>query len=202
MLAAGAIADCAGRHRRPVFYRLLSRRGLSSTFRRPTTGNADMDYEVQRCTRHCATSGRELNEGEEFFSALRAEGKEVRRYDYSAEVWAGPPERAFAWWKSHMPTREAKRGQLAPNEVLLALFQELEQTAVNDDMRYVLALLLVRRRVMREEDVEQDAEGRSVLVLYCPRDESTHRVKVATPGERRTAEIQAELSRLLFADAG
>lgn len=158
-----------------------------------------MDYEVERCTRHCAASGRELNEGEEFFSALRVERGEVRRHDYSAEAWTGPPEGTFAWWKSRMPTREAKRGQLAPNEVLLALFHELEQAAGNDDMRYVLALLLVRRRVLREEDVEHDAAGDRVLVLYCPRDESTHRVRVATPDERRTDEIQAELSRLLFA---
>jgi len=160
-----------------------------------------MDYEVERCTRHCAASGRELNEGEEFFSVLRAERGGVHRHDYAAEAWAGPPEGTFAWWKSRMPTREAKRGQLAPNEVLLSLFYELEQTASHDDMRYVLALLLVRRRVLRQEDIEHDAQDRGVLVLYCPRDETTHRVPVVTPGERRTEEIQAELSRLLFADA-
>ncbi len=29
-----------------------------------------IDYEIQRCTRHCAASGRELVEGETFYSVL------------------------------------------------------------------------------------------------------------------------------------
>src|SRR5690242_2349000 len=160
-----------------------------------------MDYEVERCTRHCAASGRELTEGEEFYSVLMAEKREVRRHDYAAEAWSGPPDAAVAWWKSRMPTREAKRGQLAPNEVLLQLFAELEHVPEKADMRYVLALLLVRRRVLREEDVERDDAGGDVMALYSPREETNYRVAVNVPNEQRTEEIQAELARLLYADA-
>lgn len=160
-----------------------------------------VDYEVERCTRHCAASGRELKEGEEFYSVLVNERRDVRRHDYAAEAWPGPPEAALAWWKSRMPTREAKKGQLAPNEVLLQLFAQLEQVPEKADMRYVLALLLVRRRVLREEDSEQDASGRETMVLYSPRDEVTYRVNVIQPSAPRVDEIQAELARLLYADA-
>lgn len=160
-----------------------------------------MDYEVERCTRHCAGSGRELKEGEEFYSVLLAERGEVHRHDYSSEAWSGPPEAALACWKSHMPTREAKKGQLAPNEVMLQLFRELEQVPEKADMRYVLALLLVRRRVLKQEDMEHDDMGHEVLVLYSPRDETTHRVVAAMPDQRRTDEIQNELVKLLYADA-
>jgi hypothetical protein len=161
----------------------------------------EMDYEVERCTRHCAASGRELREGEEFYSILAAEKGQVHRHDYAAESWAGAPDTALAWWKSRMPTREAKRGQLAPNEVLLQLFAELEGIAGKADMRYVLALLLVRRRVLREEEVQRDEGGHEVMMLYSPRDENTFQVEVVTPGERRTNEIQAELAKLLYAEA-
>jgi hypothetical protein len=160
-----------------------------------------MDYEVERCTRHCAARGRELKEGEEFYSILLTEKGEVHRHDYASEAWSGPPEAALAWWKSHMPTREAKKGQLAPNEVMLQLFGELEQVPEKADMRYVLALLLVRRRVLRQEDIEHDDEGREVLVLYSPRDETTHRVFASMPDSQRTDEIQTELAKLLYADA-
>ncbi|HVA45833.1 MAG TPA: hypothetical protein VNH11_05540 [Pirellulales bacterium] len=159
-----------------------------------------MDYEVERCTRHCAASGRELKEGEEFYSVLLSEKRDVHRCDYAAEAWSGPPEAALAWWKSRMPTREAKKGQLAPNEVLLQLFAELDHVPEKADMRYVLALLLVRRRVLRQEDVERDESGHEVLVLYSPRDESTHRAVVAMPDEPRTDEIQTELMKLLYAE--
>lgn len=160
-----------------------------------------MDYEVERCTRHCGASGRELKEGEEFYSVLVAEKRDVRRHDFSAEAWSGPPESALAWWKSRMPTREAKKGQLAPNEVLLQLFVELERVPEKADMRYVLALLLVRRRVLREEDVEREDAGGEVMVLYSPREEATYRVAAAMPGEGRADEIQAELAKLLYAEA-
>lgn len=162
-----------------------------------------MDFEVQRCTRHCAETGRELNEGEQFYSVLRAEGAEVRRYDYSAEAWHGPPEEGvLGWWKSQMPTREAKRSRMAPRDVLLELFAQLEGQPERQDMLYVLALLLVRHRVLRHEDTETDEAGREVLVLYCPRDETTHRVPATPPSDQRIDEIQDELAQLLYADSG
>jgi hypothetical protein len=160
-----------------------------------------MDYEVERCTRRCAASGRELQDGEEFYSALLAQRGQVHRTDYAAEHWSGPPESALAWWKSRMPTREAKKGQLAPNEVLLHLFAELEHVPEKADMRYVLALLLVRRRVLREEEVQHDETGHERMCVYSPRDENTYQVDVVTPGDERTDEIQAELARLLYAEA-
>jgi hypothetical protein len=138
-----------------------------------------------------------LREGEEFYSVLVTERGEVRRHDYAPEAWPGPPDGAIAWWKSRLPTRDAKKRELAPNEVLLELFRGLESVPQRLDMRYVLALLLVRRRVLREEDTEHDPAGQETLVLYCPRDEALHRVIVTMPDERRSEEIQADLERLL-----
>lgn len=160
-----------------------------------------MDYEVERCTRHCATSGRELQEGEEFYSVLIAEKGQVHRHDYAVEGWVGPPDSTLAWWKSRMPSREAKKGQFAPNEVLLQLFAQLEHAPEKADMRYVLALLLVRRRVLREEETHRDKAGREIMLLYSPRDENTYEVEVVRPGDQRRQVIQAELAQLLYADA-
>jgi uncharacterized protein YbaR (Trm112 family) len=160
-----------------------------------------MDFEVQRCTRHCAITGRQLLEGEDFYSVLAAEGAAVERQDYSLEAWQGPPEGALGWWKSKIPTREAKKHRLAPSEVLLQLFQGLEAAADKQDMRYVLALLLIRRRILRLEDTETDERKQETLVLYCPRDETTYRIRSELPSDERTKEIQEELARLLQAGA-
>jgi len=161
-----------------------------------------MDYEIQRCTRCCCATGHELSPGEEFYSVLVAEGAELKRCDYSVAAWKGPPERVVGWWKSQMPTPNAKRLHWAPNDVMLHFFEELEAQPDKQDMRFVLALLLVRRRVMRLEDREHDEHGREVLVLYCPRREATYKVPEATPDESRTNEIQEELAKLLFAKGG
>ena len=160
-----------------------------------------MDYEIQRCTRCCAATGRELAPGEEFYSALVEEGTELVRYDYSPEAWNGPPEGAVGSWKSQMPGPDARRMHWAPNDVMLHYFEQLDEQPDKQDVRYVLALLLVRRRVMRLEETEHDEEGREVLLLYCPRREATYRVPAVTPHESRVDEIQEELAKLLFANA-
>jgi hypothetical protein len=161
-----------------------------------------MDYEIQRCTRSCAVTGKELAPGEEFYSALVAEGAELNRYDYCVDAWQGPPEKAVGWWKSQMPDPAAKRLHWAPNDVMLHFFEQLDSQPEKQDMRYVLALLLVRRRVMRLEEEEHDDEGREVLVLYCPRREATYRIPAVVPDQARIDEIQEELAKLLFAKAG
>jgi hypothetical protein len=161
-----------------------------------------MDYEIQRCTRCCAATGRELAPGEDFYSVLIADGAELKRHDYSVEAWTDPPEGAIGWWKSQMPSPDARRIHWAPNDVMLHFFEQLEAQPDKQDMRYVLALLLVRRRVMRQDEREHDEQGREVLVLYCPRNETTYRVPAIAPSESRVGEIQEGLARLLFAKAG
>jgi len=160
-----------------------------------------MDFEIQRCTRHCSKTGRPLAPGETFYSILQVNGAEVVRSDFSAEVWEGPPEAILGWWKSKMPDHHAHRPTWAPNDVMLDLFEDLAEQPGAEDLRYVLALLLVRRRVLRLEDNEHDAQGRTFLAAYCPRRETSYKVVEATPSPERTAEIQETLSRLLFADA-
>lgn len=157
-----------------------------------------MDFEVERCTRHCAVTGRQFVEGEEFYSALVPEGHHVKRRDYSIEAWQGAPAEAIGWWKSKIPKADHSQPRLAPSEILLKLFHELEQQPEQRDMRYVLALLMIRRRILRLEDTIPDDRGGEVMMLYCSRDECTHHVPIVMPGEARAEEIQQELARLLY----
>ena len=159
-----------------------------------------MDYEIQRCTRHCAMTGRELLPGEAFYSTLAAEGAQLVRRDYSTEAWTGPPEGIVGWWKSQMPDPRARRAQMAPNDVILELFDQLADQPDKQDMRYVLALLLVRRRVMRQEEVQRDDAGRETMIAYCPRRETTYEIPAVAPPPERIEEIQRELATLLFAE--
>ncbi len=156
-----------------------------------------MDYEIQRCTRHCAETGQELVPGESFYSVLKAEGADLQRYDYAADAWQGPPEDAIGWWKSQIPDSSSQRKHWAPNDVMLQFFDELAEQPDKQDMRYVLALLLVRRRVMRLEESEVDEDRREIVVLYCPRRETTYRIPATVPQQSRAEEIQEELAQLL-----
>jgi hypothetical protein len=161
--------------------------------------HSTMDYEIQRCTRRCATTERDLRPGEVFFSVLEAHGTELVRHDYCAEAWQGPPEGAVGWWKARMPDASAGKSRLAPNDVILELFEQLAEQPDRQDMRYVLALLLVRRRVVRQAESQTDESGGELLVLYCPRRDATFQVPAVMPDAQRIEQIQYELAALLFA---
>lgn len=155
-----------------------------------------MDYEVQRSTRHCSATGREFAPGETYYSVLVAEGAELKRCDYAADAWPGPPAEAVGWWKSQVLGRAAARKHWAPNDVMLQFWDELAEQPDKQDMRYVLTLLLIRRRVFRLEEETIDA-GREFLVVYCPRRETTYQVLAVTPEPPRIDQIQEELATLL-----
>lgn len=157
-----------------------------------------MDFEIQRCTRQCAVTGRELLPGETFYSVLVEKGSSVERQDYSEAAWTEPPSDAIGWWKTQLPDPKTQRKQWAPNDVMLRLFDELAEQPERRDVRYVLALLLVRRRVMRLEEAEsEEQDGGTSMLLYCPRRDETYRVPVVLPDAERAEEIQRQISQLL-----
>jgi hypothetical protein len=156
-----------------------------------------IDYEVQRCSRRCAATDRELKDGEVCYSALVADGAAVVRRDYAAEAWQGPPEQAIGWWKTTVVDPQAGRPHWAPNDVMLNYFERLLDDPAADDARYVMALLLVRRRVLRAEGQERDAAGRETLVLYCSRNEAQYRVAEVMPTPERARAIEQHLAELL-----
>lgn len=162
-----------------------------------------LDFEIQRSTRRCAATDRTLEPGEECYSVLEVCGSDVVRRDFAASAWAGPPTEAIGWWKSRVPEPNAKKIKLAPNEVLLELFDQLAERPESEDMRYVLALLLVRRRVLRLDGPAQPAAEPTsetdvqTMTAYCPLREATYEVAVMMPSDERIDEIQQQLAELL-----
>lgn len=159
------------------------------------------DFEVQRCTRRCKSTDRELKPGETFYSILVADGALVVRYDFCEEAWQSPPEDAISWWKSRVPDPKAHTLHWAPNDAMLHYFEQLDGQADKTDVRYILALLLIRRRIVRLDETDTDDRGRQTMVLYCPRNETQYRAAVDVPENGRIEAIQEELAQLLFADA-
>ena len=157
-----------------------------------------LDFEIQRCTRRCAATERELQPGEAFYSVLMSEGANVVRYDYGTDAWTLPPDNALGWWKSRMPEPNAARKHWAPNDVMLHYLDELEAQPACEDERYILALLLLRRRVVKIEQSIRDEAGNEVLELQSLRSDRHFRVKVALPTKQRAQEIQDKLAQLFL----
>ncbi len=176
-------------------------------FTRPNRFHKDirektMDYQIPRSSRRCSVTERELLAGETYYSVLLEEGPgEVRRLDYSRQAWQGAPENALGWWQARMPLPEENKTKLAPNDALMQVFDQLAHQPRQQEMRYVLSLLLLRRRVFQFEDEATDQEGHVYMTLYCPRRDTTYEVLVVEPEDAQAEQIQQKIADLLFADA-
>ncbi len=155
------------------------------------------DFDVHSCNRKCAATEEIIEPGEIYYSVLQIHGAETVRTDYRADAWAGPPESCLAWWRSRLPTSPTEKAQLAPRDVLLNLLAELANLPSEVEFRYVLALVMLRRRVLRHQDSKIDEFGQEWLDLYCPHLDQQFSVKVAVPDSQQAEPLQQRLIHLL-----
>jgi hypothetical protein len=138
------------------------------------------EYQIQAPTRRCTASGRELQVGERYFTALIEEDGHFQRQDFAAEAWKGPPAGAFSYWVGKVPVTPDHHKPRFDDNLLEDCFERLsepmEPGRVN--FRYVLALLLIRRKRLKFEQ-SRVVGGEERLVLSCPR--SGRRWEVVNP---------------------
>jgi hypothetical protein len=156
-----------------------------------------LDYEIAPCTRRCAVSGRALTPSESYYSALFMDGGTTVRRDYAAEAWPTSPPEAVAWWQTRATCAAGSQGRLAPNDALLDLFTALADEPAEAEFRYVLGLLLLRRRLLKLERTTQDVRG-DVLVLECPQRQEQFELVAAAPSTERVTELERRLGELLY----
>lgn len=158
------------------------------------------DYEIQGPTRVCAATGRELKPGDRFYGVLFEEDGKFARRDYAADAWTEPPAGHVAYWTGRVPAADDKpRKPVVNDELLLGCFDRLKETADPDGLnfRYVAALLLMRRKRFKFEDVIRDAAGRDVLLIRDARGGTIHHVTDPRLTDEQTAAVQAEVFRVL-----
>jgi hypothetical protein len=156
------------------------------------------EYQIQPNARRCSQSGRELRAGERYFSVLTEEsGKFVRR-DYAADAWQGAPHNAFSFWAGKIPESDARRRPVIDDDMLLDCFSRLEGATdpAKIKFRYVLGLLLMRRRRLKLEETIRDGET-EIICVRCPRTSTQYRMLNPALSEEETAEVQDEVFRTL-----
>ena len=94
----------------------------------------------------------------------RREGPVLERLDFAVgawdSAWADPPfkDRVLCWWRTTVPDPDAPTRRFVDDSILLDLFERLEDD--DDDrrraFRFVLGLILLRRRKLRMVDREKE----------------------------------------------
>jgi hypothetical protein len=157
-----------------------------------------LDYQIQAHTRRCTVTGRELKPEERYYTALQDMGDRFVRHDFSSEAWTGPPAGTFSYWCGRVPALNEPDKPRFDDNALEECFQRLEDAGEPGrvNFRYVVALLLIRRKRLRfEHSVEEDG----VEKLQVCNVRSGARSLVVNPqlADEQMAEVQAEVFRVL-----
>lgn len=133
----------------------------------PAKPNAN-GYSVARPVGKCAQSGRDILPGEKMMALLRETPVGLERVDISMEAWPTVNhEDALAYWQNVMPAPEQQKKRLfVDDEVLATLFERLADTTEPNKIgfRFVLGLILMRKRVLVYESTETE-NGQNVWVV-------------------------------------
>lgn len=150
----------------------------------PTTA----PFDLGRFTGVCAASGRTLVPGDRTVAVVveDPETGALKRRDYGETEWdAGTrPTHLFCFWRRVVPESGAKPTPFIDDEELVALFEGLAEAEGERQrgLRFILALLLVRKRLYRHVGTD-DRRGERVMLLRrrgAGRDEPS--IEVADPG--------------------
>lgn len=155
------------------------------------------EYKISRSSRRCARLDRAFKPGEVYWTVVSEHDDELQRIDIAAEAWTVPPEDCLAYWKNRMPLGQHRKLQLAPDAVLVDLLLQLADDPAQQAIRFLLALLLIRRKIARQ--VEDEKPG--VMQLEVPPDDQKVSVTVCEITPELAQRLQVELVDLLYCEA-
>jgi hypothetical protein len=157
-----------------------------------------MGYQLHGPARTCAATNRELKPGEKIYSVLFDETGKFVRKDFSLEGWTSDTANCVAFWKGQVPFDGKPTKPTINDELLVDCFEHLTGTVDPSrlNFRYVVALLLMRRKRYKFEDAKTEE---SVETLFLRDSKTGRRHEVLDPklGEAEMEAVQDEVFRIL-----
>ena len=125
------------------------------------------EWNIQSRALQCAVSGRPFEKGERIFSALYWRDGQYQRVDLCAEAWNARNENIeplSAWQTDFVPPPPPDPEPLRKDDAESLLRRLIAENASGTrNARYILALMLERKKVVRQIE-RQRQEGASILV--------------------------------------
>lgn len=156
------------------------------------------EFSIHRSSRKCHKGDRPFEPGERYYSAVLQRGSELVRQDFSKEHWHGPPEKTVGWWVNQMPAKRTGKRTLAPTMVLLDALEKLCEQPEDSDLAYLLAVLLIRRRLLTEQQIEPAEDDPNHLHLNHSSNGREFLVPVSMPTPDRVETLHQKLIELLY----
>ena len=160
-----------------------------------------VEWEINKPLGQCCGSDRQLETGEEYFSALVETEEGLQRRDFCVEYWQEQKPQVFCYWKSKFEAEEKKKKIFVDDEMLMAFFERLEMETDEEkiNFRFVLMLILMRKRKLKY-DSTQIEDGKEIWKLRVVGTKDF--VSVVNPHlqEEQIEQLSGQLGEILQAD--
>ena len=159
------------------------------------------EWEIDKPLGQCSGSGKKIEYGEEYFAALVETDQGLARRDFCADYWLAEKPDVFCYWKTKLPRPDQKKHIFVDDEMLMAFFERLEHEREQEkiNFRFVLALILMRKRRLKYDSSEMQDE-REIWRLRVVGGKET--VEAINPhlDEEQIKQLSSQLSEILQVD--
>jgi hypothetical protein len=161
------------------------------------------DWTIQSRSGRCSATGRDFAEDEFFYTLLFRERDGFRREDLSEEAWkersAVPgAEQPYSFWRARFEPAPAAPPEALAKETAEDLLRRYmtESDEGHANARYILALMLERKRLLKQIEAKEDIHGRTLVYEHVKTGEV---FIVPDPGLRmdQVEAVQNEVAALL-----
>ena len=161
------------------------------------------DWPIKHRADACALTNRPFAPGEQFYTLLFREGNGYRREDLSEEAWNKRNEniRPFSFWKTRYEPPPAAPPEPLAKENAEELLRRLLAENTQPNACYVLAVMLERKRVLKQIKTET-AENGPVLIYEHARNGDVFIVPDAQLRLDELDAVQNEVATLLNSAQG
>jgi hypothetical protein len=129
------------------------------------------EWQIKSRAHTCARTQAPFSEGEVIYTLLFRDESGFRREDICEKAWQSYPENAqpFSFWKSTYENPAPPPPEPLPKESVETHLRQLiqEDQPQKANARYVLALMLERKRTLRQVDVRETADERILIYEHA-----------------------------------
>jgi hypothetical protein len=161
-----------------------------------------VEWEIQKTVGQCSGTGKRFEVGEEYYSALVLSENGFERLNFSQEYWQENKPQVYCFWKTKMLSPDQKKKKLfIDDDMLMAFFDRLEQETEDEriNFRFVLTLILMRKRKLKYESSKKDGTSEVWTMKVTGQD---RQVEVINPelAEDQIAELSEQMGEILQVD--
>jgi len=160
------------------------------------------EWQISKPLGQCYGTNEVFAPGQAYYAALVETEEGLERRDFSCGYWEQEQPAVYCFWKTRMPEEGAKKRLLVDDGMLMAFFERLaeETEAEKVQFRFILTLVLMRRRRLKYEGSRIDDRGAEVWTLRVTGED--RRVEVVNPqlGEEQIEQLSEQVGQILQVD--